>query len=246
MVRRPVHPAALRALVVHALYRGPEKRRSARVNVGAPVRMKIGWRPRAALLVDLSVSGCRLITDRAIDPGASFRLLMPAALAGGKALAIEARVVDCSPSRDAALGRFVTSAAFEGVDARASAHLHAAVSAHTEGPAVWHGAPSTAPVPTVTHAAIDRDACAAAPGRPPAAASLDDEAARVLMGRDLSRGGMRIDPNPRLAVGMSLRLAVHAETRDQPLILNAVVDRDDGERGLVLRFRDQPPRSGSA
>src|SRR5439155_17335785 len=40
MVRRPVHPAALRALVVHSLYRGTEKRRSTRVNVGAPVRVK--------------------------------------------------------------------------------------------------------------------------------------------------------------------------------------------------------------
>ena len=28
MVRRPVHPAALRALVLHALYRGPERRRN--------------------------------------------------------------------------------------------------------------------------------------------------------------------------------------------------------------------------
>ena len=67
---------------------------------------------------------------------------------------------------------------------------------------------------------------------------LDEEAARVLMGRDLSRGGMRVNPNPLLAVGMKLRLAVHAETRETPLILNAVVDRDDGERGLVLRFGD--------
>ena len=60
----------------------------------------------------------------------------------------------------------------------------------------------------------------------------------MLMGRDLSRGGMRVDPNPLLAVGMKLQLAVHAETREMPLILNAVVDRDDGERGLVLRFCD--------
>ena len=37
---------------------------------------------------------------------------------------------------------------------------------------------------------------------------------------------------------MKLRLAVHAETREMPLILHAVVDRDDGERGLVLRFCD--------
>ena len=49
---------------------------------------------------------------------------------------------------------------------------------------------------------------------------------------------MRVDPNPLLAVGMKLRLVVHAETRETPLILHAVVDRDDGERGLVLRFCD--------
>jgi PilZ domain-containing protein len=58
------------------------------------------------------------------------------------------------------------------------------------------------------------------------------------MGRDLSRGGMRVDPNPLLAVGMNVRLAVHAETREAPMILNAMVVRDDGEQGVLLRFRD--------
>ena len=49
---------------------------------------------------------------------------------------------------------------------------------------------------------------------------------------------MRVDPNPLIAVGMNLRLAVHAETREAPLILNAMVVRDDGEQGLLLRFSD--------
>ncbi|MGH0031949.1 MAG: hypothetical protein ACQGVC_19335, partial [Myxococcota bacterium] len=52
MVRRPVHPAALRAIVLHSLYRGPERRRSVRVSVGAPVRFRAGWRQRAAVLAD--------------------------------------------------------------------------------------------------------------------------------------------------------------------------------------------------
>jgi hypothetical protein len=44
VVRRPVHPAALRLLILHALYRGPEKREVARVTIGAPIRFRIGWR----------------------------------------------------------------------------------------------------------------------------------------------------------------------------------------------------------
>jgi hypothetical protein len=58
------------------------------------------------------------------------------------------------------------------------------------------------------------------------------------MGRDLSRGGMRVSPNPLIAVGMNVRLAVHSDTREAPLILTAAVDRDDGEHGLVLRFHE--------
>jgi len=37
---------------------------------------------------------------------------------------------------------------------------------------------------------------------------------------------------------MNLRLAVHADTREVPMILSAMVVRDDGEQGLLLRFRD--------
>ena len=38
IVRRPVHPAALRLLILHSLYRGPEKRRTNRVSVGATIQ----------------------------------------------------------------------------------------------------------------------------------------------------------------------------------------------------------------
>ena len=243
MVRRPVHPAALRALVVHSLYRGPEKRRSTRVNVGAPVRIKVGWRPRPALLVDLSVSGCRLMTDRVVEPGRSFRLLIPAELCGGKPLSLEASVVECTASPEALLGRFVTTASFESLSARLHTQLQFAVTLHADGPATCEGAPrlpTAAPRPAAAPAPVDRRESDRLP-LDQRVVALDQEAARVLMGRDLSRGGMRVNPNPLLAVGMNLRLAVHAETREQPLILHATVERDDGELGLVLRFRDLSP-----
>jgi hypothetical protein len=247
MVRRPVHPAVLRALIVHALYRGPEKRRSARVNVGAPVRWKTGWRHRQAILVDLSVSGCRLITDRAIEPGRRFRLDFPAPVAGGRGLALEANVVQCTPSTDPALVGYVTTASFVPLSARQHSHLHAAVAAHAEGPAVCADAPRITVAPAdaagAPHAASSpnqnpKRSLFEPADTEPSDDPLEAESARVLVGRDLSRGGMRVDANLLLLAGMKLRLAVHAETREMPLLLNAVVDRDDGERGLVLRFCD--------
>jgi hypothetical protein len=261
MVCRPVHPAALRALVLHALYRGPEKRRSVRVNVGAPVGIKLGWRQRPALLIDLSVSGCRLLTDRPLEPGAAFRLQIPAELARGRALAVEARVLDSTVNREPGQGRFVTTAVFD-ANARAHAQLHAVVASHAEGPAMWRSAPriESAPIAPRRAGPADGPSLCEEPAQVDSVpdeleekplerleieepldlgnAALDEEAARVLMGRDLSRAGMRVEPNPQLAVGMKLRLAVHAETREAPLILHAIVDRDDGERGLMLRFQD--------
>jgi hypothetical protein len=71
-------------------------------------------------------------------------------------------------------------------------------------------------------------------------AGLDEEAARILMGRDISLGGMRVDPDPRLRPGETLDLAIHVQGREKPLVLGARVHRIDGERGVVLRFLGVP------
>src|SRR6185503_15598988 len=89
-------------------------------------------------------TGCRLMTDRPVERGQSFRLQIPNGVAGGRALAVEARVIECVSSPDPALGRFVASASFAEVDARLHAQLSAIVAAHAEGPAVCAGAPPLA------------------------------------------------------------------------------------------------------
>jgi len=55
LVRRPIHPTALRLLILRALYRGDERRSEARVPVGFDISLRSGMRRRDALLVDLSV-----------------------------------------------------------------------------------------------------------------------------------------------------------------------------------------------
>ena len=59
---------------------------------------------------------------------------------------------------------------------------------------------------------------------------------RAIVGCDLSREGMRIQPDAELSIGDTMRLAIEAGGRVEPVVVNAEVARDDGERGLGLRF----------
>lgn len=66
----------------------------------------------------------------------------------------------------------------------------------------------------------------------------DPQRSRVLMGRDLSAGGMRIEKTPDLRIGERFGLAIYGPARQHPFLIDARVDRDDGAEGLVLRFLD--------
>jgi hypothetical protein len=59
----------------------------------------------------------------------------------------------------------------------------------------------------------------------------------VLFVTELSLGGMRIEPHPRLVRGADTQLALQPPGGALPILLRAEVVRDEGERGLVLRFR---------
>jgi hypothetical protein len=72
---------------------------------------------------------------------------------------------------------------------------------------------------------------------------LKCEADRVLVGRDISLGGMRVDPNRSLSVGQTLQIAIHTNGLDVPLVATSQVIRDDGRDGLALRFLDLSPET---
>jgi hypothetical protein len=78
--------------------------------------------------------------------------------------------------------------------------------------------------------------------------ALDDASARALLalvGRDLSARGMRIDPHPELVLHQRLRIALYDASTAAPLLLDALVARDDGEAGLGLHFVDLPPEAAA-
>ena len=234
MVLRPFHPAALRGLVLHALYRGPERRRDARRAIGAPVSFRRGLRRYRAILADLSEGGCCLLAEQPVAEGDRISLRVPPELSGDRGFDVRARVL--RQQREA--GDHVLSASFEGIGERKRAQVRALLDRFAEGPAVL------APEGATRGARAGADAFAAAatpvaPEAPPSTrmgVALDEQAARVLLGRELSLGGMRVDRDALLRVGQNVRLALHVSSLEAPLVVTARVHRDEGARGMVLRF----------
>jgi hypothetical protein len=67
-----------------------------------------------------------------------------------------------------------------------------------------------------------------------------DESTHTLLGRDLSVGGMRVGAEQGLELGSQLQLAIYGNAGVPPVIVTAVVTRDDGDSGLGLRFESLP------
>ena len=302
LVRQPVHPAALRLLILHALYRGPEKRRATRVSMGAPVRFRSGLRSRPAILAELSTRGCRMMVDpgcHRVAPDKSVTVVLPPEVTNDKrSLSLRGHVMRIS-SADASSE--VIAVLFELLRETARKRLASIVSAHRHGPAVLDEAVARAlhSLPIIPDDAeplsITPEGSASLPSTPenarplsivadsaeplpitpedadpqpldhdgPASeakserrtqerhelsrriVALSDEAARVLIGRDLSVGGMRIDPTPGLTTGDRLKVAVHVRPDGQPLVVSAEIARDDGPEGMALRFVDLGPEASA-
>lgn len=58
----------------------------------------------------------------------------------------------------------------------------------------------------------------------------------VLIGRDLSAEGMRVEALPGLEIGDRMRIALYGACDAEPMLVAAEVARDDGAHGLALRF----------
>jgi hypothetical protein len=361
LVHRPVHPSALRLLLMHSLYRGREKRQTTRYAFGYEVTYRVRFRRRKALLAELSADGCRLIAEQFPEPGTWTSVQIPAEVAGGKTLDLRGRVVR-GDRRNQRGGKVTVGIQFERLDPSAEERLRAILVDRYWGPAMLPGrapaagprrpiaAPPTSPVteeaatsavpeqefddslmagapesiPTPEEVEFDyslmADVSEAAPAPAPAPApeevefddflmvetpetdpvpeevELDDSliaeasesaptaeelepqqtapldleepetedrsagdapkrknprvsyggeviamaeaVSRVLVGRDLSCEGMRVDPHPKLSLGDHVRLAIYSAGDDEPFIIGASVIRDDGEAGLALHFEE--------
>jgi hypothetical protein len=230
LVHRPVHPDALRLLLGRLLYQGPERRCAERVAVGAPISFRTGLRRRAGTLVELSTTGCRLMASLTPARGARLTVFLPNP-DGGRALPVRGCVLRVSilpRMREIAISLAPRSE-------RARARIERLVALHSGGPAAWAGSslpgadtPSGRHDPRRQRRGVYRKRVIA----------LFEGGARVLLGRDLSLGGMRVESGGDFESGQLISLALHGSSLANPLVLRARVVRRGLARESVLRFVD--------
>lgn len=226
LVRRPVHSEALRLLVLRALYRGPEKRRGVRVPFGVPVDCRISGTRVDALLLELSSAGCRLSLPRTKRPlapvGAGLVVTIPPDEEDAEPFSLYGTVMrvhdEHADEVTLAIGFGELGEAHR--DALSRTLLRRAVG-HVGSPSERREHP---------RALFDESITA-----------LNQEASSALVGRDVSLGGMRVDPHPDLKVGDELVLEIYGFADSAPSEVHATVIRDDGPDGLALRFEHVSP-----
>jgi len=311
LVRRPVHPEALRLLLLHCLYTGEERRSEPRVPVGFEVSFRTGLLPRKATLVDLSTRGCRLLSKWALEPGKSINVTIPQRVGIAESITLKGHVIRMRlDERIGPEGPYSAAVAFHPTPADTRHELEWILEERARGPATLRQAeeppgpeaeerlapprsapprtasPRPAPLldPTETSSAslaqgfsvevdVHLDPVLAAPEpsspaapprtdgpEPPGEARPDDRrssrrgayprrvpafgerAMRVLVARDLSMGGMRVEKDSGVEIGDRLHLAIYGNADEEPFLVWATVDRDDDEGGMALVFEEVQPQ----
>ena len=202
LIRRPVNPYALRLLLLRAIYAGEERRHDDRVPIGAPVAYRSGFRRRAGAIAELSRRGGRLLT--ATPPAAGRAHHAPARGSRHRPLALAARARGAGQRR---AGGRATSTRSRSPSRSAStrsdldrllqhyksgpAQLEAEIEAELREVEASRGFPLAAPSSDAERRKHERVVFRRE------VIGLSEEAATVLMGRDLSIGGMRVEGSPR-------------------------------------------------
>ncbi len=257
LVRRPVHAEALRLMILHCAYKGEERRNEPRVAIGFEVSFRAGLVTRRATLADLSSRGCRLVSRNRVERGKRVKVWIPDAIGAGEPLIVVGRVMHVERTETSAAECFRLGIAFERLDTETRQALTLVIEDHAHGPATLRGQgverwspPQAAPEPAVVErAAPVKQACpapadadrenrrrAARAAYSQTVPAFGDRALRVLVGRDLSIGGMRIQPQDEVELGDRLHLAIYGEPGSEPLLVWGEVGRSDGVRGLMIRF----------
>jgi hypothetical protein len=241
LVHKAVDRASLQLLFLHVLYRGPQKRQQDRQPVGGRVCCKIGPRWWPATLTELSADGCRILASHApsLDMPITIHLLPD--LGKGSLLELRGRVVRATRQAEPKQVEHVSVAVeLEPPNEETMARLRTILEGKVIGSLVTHlqdPEPASAPEPPQKSPERRQEPRVSYPKRVPA---LVGDATRVLLGRDLSIHGMRVEPHPGLTVGSTLQVALHRTEREEPVIVDAEVVGDDGETGLRLRFLIKP------
>jgi len=277
LVRRAAHAAVWRLLIQRVLFEGDERRREARLPLGAQINVEhpggaARQAPRPCLLVDISNRGCHFVASEPFPLGAAVHFELSANATGREPLRLAGVIVRTGPWTREDPGRHSCAMIFaDDLEEASRMGLARMINARIRGPLSLAPAPqeglalpaSNSPAlaglqlddetdpPVKTDIQVDLEFAAkhfdSGDRRKQRRANYQQriEVANpnetsVLMGRDLSAGGMRVERFADAEVGAHLALALYGPCESTPLQIDAEIVRDDGEDGIALRFCNLP------
>jgi hypothetical protein len=254
LVHTALDEESLRRFLLQMLHRGPDRRARLRLPLGESIRYRsFDGELEPAKLAELSSDMCRIFSARAVEPQTAVYVVLPAALGGGSELELQGHAVRCAVCESRSGERaFSVMVRLNDLAPKARVQLEKLVrgeqigtrlsplaqrSRHEPG---WRaGEPPEPQAPEQSAPGADRR-------RHPRwdydrrvhILDFDDsDAAQAALGHDLSIQGVRIVDHPGLEVGAEVTLALYGGRREEPVVVEAMVLRDDGEDGLTLTFK---------
>jgi hypothetical protein len=203
-----------------------ERRLALRVPVALAVGVRDGFRSRRGVLLDLSLSGARLRFEEPVTADRRPWLWIPAGLGGRLAHPIGTEVAWTDSLPGAPTGHCQIGLHFRRFPFGGAVRIRRALAqliARTAGPVALDPPPERRSANRVPY---DRRVIARGAGAP-----------LVMLGRDLSAGGIRVETRRALAIGDEMHLALHAGG-SVPLVLRAQVARSVADGHWVLAFKE--------
>lgn len=233
---RPVADSVLRQLTRRRDSEDSERRLATRVALGVAVKVSCDGDRREVILDRISIGGCGLKSPARLRSDAKVQIEMPSELTHPRELVLTGRTKSCQESTDNS--RFDVAVLFDPLDLSDRVTLRALMGRH----AVDYQ-PSSPDVPREASALRARIRNPRDERRGNARRRFQRRVVAtcegyglVLMGRDLSDDGLRVEYHVQLSAGDGLMLALFDEPSTPPLLLRADVERDDTPGGNYLRF----------
>jgi len=226
--------------------------------------------PFQANLLDISQDGCRLVSDHPVLPGAVVAVDLPAELWAGEEYTLSGPIQRAEPLRKSGRSLLTVSfelldpESLNLVEAILAGKVIGTVVTRLGEELAEETAPTTVnpkPAPKTTPASpkpAEPQPKSAKPQPQPTAPRPQEHKRRrrvvysrevtalmggsqfVVLARDLSIGGMRGEPLPELQLGTKLELAIYGPSGAEPVLVQAVVARDDGPAGTIFHFASIP------
>jgi len=237
LIRQPLHIEAVERLLSRILnYSGAERRRSSRHSLRCEVQLHTSKREEQAMLTEISRHGCLISSTRELPARMQVELTLPRAATRGEPLPLRGQIVRVQ--RDQAVGMWNAAIEFEALEHTVAASLNELLwllertRENERKPEEIEAEEREVERRTAKRRTFGKEIL-----------STIDQTKRTLIGKDLSLGGMRVEPRAELVAGKALRVALFGPDSGDTLMLGAHVARNDGAMGVALHFDPMSPEA---